>query len=61
MQYTGIFSAVKKFTRKNDIFNILLKTYIVGTRGGSNEYPQCMVWIKNKEIRYTPAYPSFTI
>ena len=28
-------------------------------RGGSNEYPQCMFWIKNKKIRYTPANPSF--
>ena len=27
--------------------------------GGSNEYPQCMFWIKNKKIRYTPANPSF--
>ena len=24
-------------------------------------YPQCMFWIKNKKIRYTPAYPSFAI
>ena len=30
-------------------------------RGGSNEYPQCMFWIKNKKIRYTPANPSFSI
>ena len=30
-------------------------------RGGSNEYPQSMFWIKNKEIWYTPAYPSFTL
>ena len=28
-------------------------------QGGSNEYPQCMFWIKNKKIRYTPANPSF--
>ena len=27
-------------------------------RGGSNEYPQCMFWSKN---RYTPANPIFTI
>ena len=26
-------------------------------RGGSNEYPQSMFWIKNKKNRYTPAYP----
>ena len=30
-------------------------------RGGSNEYPQCMFWVKNKKIRYTPANPSFAI
>ena len=29
-------------------------------RGGSNEYPQSMLWIKNKENRYTPANPSFS-
>ena len=28
-------------------------------RCGSNEYPQCMFWVKNKKIRYTPANPSF--
>ena len=75
MQYTKIFSAVKiqKFTRKIVIFFIfLLKTYMGLTetvltsthyviRGGSNEYPLCMFWLKNKKIRYTPANPSFTI
>ena len=30
-------------------------------RGDSNEYPQSMLWIKNRKIRFTPAYPSFTI
>ena len=25
-------------------------------RGGSNEYPQFMLWIKNKKNRYTPNY-----
>ena len=30
-------------------------------RGGSNENPQCMFWIKNKKNRYTPVYPSFAI
>ena len=30
-------------------------------RGGSNEYPQSMFWGKNKKIRNTPAYPSFSI
>ena len=30
-------------------------------RDGSNVYLQCMFWIKNKEVKYTPAYPSFSI
>ena len=30
-------------------------------RGGSNEYPQSMFWSKNKENRFAPAYPRFTI
>ena len=34
-------------------FLFLHKTEIVGTRGGSNEYPQSMFWSKNKN-RYTP-------
>ena len=29
-------------------------------RGGSKEYPQSMLWNKNKQNRYTPAFPSFT-
>ena len=33
----------------------LPRTYIVGT----NEYPQCVFWIKSKKIRYTLANPSF--
>ena len=48
-----------------DIFNILAQNIHCGytleppLRGGSNEYPQCMFWIKNKKIVYTPANPSF--
>ena len=30
-------------------------------QGGSKDYPQSMFWSKSKKIRYTPAYPSFTI
>ena len=30
-------------------------------RGGSNEYPQSMFWIKNRKNRYTPAHLSFTV
>ena len=29
-------------------------------RGGSNECPQCMFWIKSMKLRYTPANPSFS-
>ena len=29
--------------------------------GGSNDYPQSMLWSENKKNRYTPANPSFTI
>ena len=28
-------------------------------RGGANEYPQSMFWIKNKKIKYSPVNPSF--
>ena len=28
-------------------------------RDGSNEYPQSMFWIKNKNNRYTPVNPRF--
>ena len=46
-----------------------LDSYTVGTkldsprRGGSNEYPQYMFWIKNnnEKNRYTPVNPSFAI
>ena len=37
------------------------ETNILPLRGGSNEYPQSMFWSKNKNNRYTPAYPSFAI
>ena len=65
-----IFSAIRieNFTRKKiDIFNIFAQNIHCGytletpRRGGSNDYPQCMFWIKNKKNRYTPAYPSFAI
>ena len=70
IQYTEIFSAVKmeNFPRKKiDIFNNFAQNMHCGytleppRRGGSNEYPQCMFWIKNKKIKYTPANPSFAL
>ena len=68
MQYTEIFLALKieNFQLKNfDIFLIFAQNIDCGytleppRRGGSNEYPQSMLWSKNKKNRYTPANPSF--
>ena len=39
-------------------FLFLLKTLIVGRRGGSNEYPKSMFWSKNKKIGI-PLQPQF--
>ena len=58
---------IENFQKKNfDIFNIVAQNIDCGYtlephRGGSNENPQSMFWIKNKENRHTPAYPSFSI
>ena len=72
MQYTEIFSAEKivNLIRKNFVsFNMLEPLgqnidcmYMLEPpqQGGSNEYPQSLFWIKNKEIRHTPIHPSFT-
>ena len=58
----------KKIQKKSfDIFLIFAQNKDCGytleppRRGGSNEYPQSMFWSKNKNNRYTPANPSFTI
>ena len=68
--YTEIFCALKigNFQLKNcDIFLIFAQNIDCGytleppRRGGSNEYPQFMVWGKNKKNRYTPVYPCFAI
>ena len=57
MQYTEIFFSCKNYKfhqKKNDIFNIFAQNIDCGytleppRRGGSNKYPQCMFWIKNK-------------
>ena len=50
MQYTEtaeIFwrSKIKNFNERNDISNISLKTYNVGTK-----YQYCMFWFKNKKV-----------
>ena len=53
--------------KKIDIFLIFAQNIDCGykleppRRGGSNECPQSMFWSKNKENRYTPANPSFSI
>ena len=58
-----IFSAIKIeiFRLKNfDIFNIMAQNIDCGYtlapswRGGSNEYPQSMFWIKDKKNKHTP-------
>ena len=55
------------FLKSFDIFLIFAQNIDCGhtleppRRGGSNEYPQSMLWRKNKKNRCTPAYPSFTI
>ena len=71
MQYTEILLALKieNFQlKKFDIFLIFAQNIDCGytlleppRRGGSNEYPQSMLWSKNKKNRYTPSYPSFAI
>ena len=73
MQYTEIFKSCKKmkiFSKQFLIFFLfLLQNIDCGytleppRRGGSNEYPQSMFmfWSKNKENRYTPPYPIFTV
>ena len=69
MQYTEIFSAEKwkisleifsyfYFFRSKQTLRIQY-TLEPPRRGGSNEYPLCMFWIKNKKVRYTPPNPSF--
>ena len=75
MQYAEI---VSEETKQKNHWNFL-KTFAqnihcgytleLPCRDGSNEYPQCMFWIKNKKIKYIknkkikyiPANPSFSI
>ena len=51
--------------KKNDFFlNIFTQNIHCGYTLEpplSNEYPQSMLWIKNKKIRYTPANPSIKV
>ena len=53
--------------KKNDIFLFFSQNIDCGysleppRRGGSNEYPQCMLFSKIRKIMYTPVNPSFTI
>ena len=48
-------------------FNMFAQNIVCGytleppRRGGSNEYPQSMFWNKNKNNRYTPENPIFSI
>ena len=53
--------------KKSDIFHISAQNIDCGysleppRRGGSNEYPQSMLFSKIRKIIYTPVNPSFTI
>ena len=62
MQYTEIFFRSKN-SKNFDIFLIFAQNidcgYMLESRGGSNEHPQCMFWIKYKK-RYTPANAIFS-
>ena len=66
--YRDFFSAIKieNFISKNSaILNDFAQNIDCGytlerpRRGGSNEYPQSMFWIKSKKNRYTLVNPSF--
>ena len=68
MMMQEIFSSVKieNFIMKIDIFDIFAQNidcvYVLELpcRGGSNESPQSMLWIRNKKKnRYSPAKPQF--
>ena len=70
MQYTAIFHGCKNdnFQMKFfDIFLIFAQNIDCGytleppQRGGSNEYPQSMLWSKNKKNMYTRVNPTFSI
>ena len=70
VQYTAIFHACKNdnFQMKIcDIFLIFAQNIDCGytleppQRGGSNEYPQSMFWIKNKKNMFTRVNPTFSI
>ena len=65
MQYTEIFSAVKikHSTCKIFIYFFLIFAQNIdcGYKLEPNEYPQSMFWRKIKKIRYTHAYPSFSV
>ena len=53
--------------KKKDTFNIIVQNIHCGytleppRRGGSNEYPQCMFWIKITNNMYAPKYHSSAI
>ena len=55
------------FQVKIDIFHISPQNMECGyaleppRRGGSNEFPQSMLWAEIRKIMYTPVNPSFTI
>ena len=72
---TRLFKYIENFTSKNwkfsgktsDIFHTSAQNIDCGYSlepprwGGSNEYPQSMVWAEIRKIMYTPVNPSFII
>ena len=73
---TSLFKYIENFTtpkgkfsdkKNSDIFHISAQNIDCGysleppQRGGSNEYPQSMLFSKLRKIMYTPVNPSFII
>ena len=58
---------IENSNEKTDTFNIIVQNIHCGytleppRRGGSNEYPQCMFWIKITNNMYAPKYHSSAI
>ena len=62
MQYTEV--SFKKRKLKIPLENSDFIKYFaqkIHRRGGSNQYTQCMFWIRSKKSMYTRLYPSLTI
>ena len=62
MRYTEILIAIKMkiCSRKKNVIVLIFAQHI-GCGYTLDEYPQSVFWSKNKNNKYTPAYPSFAI